>query len=263
MSKGKEFFLDKEQVCAALGNHAQEWIDQNHRKSSVDTHIFSQICRKGKQPQYVEPLAGIMRDPRFVCESDDDPMEYSIEWLVMADRSNLQSGKKGFFDAGCTHFTDALRFFVTQYQERGITFDEVYAWEYKKQPYERFWAGVPHEVREFWEPRVHFFNGIGVSAELGAEHNVVERIHRLCGPDDFCAFKLDIDTPAVELPLVQQLLDNPSQTRASLNEFFFEHHVHGLMQKHGWGNKVNGTFVNSYNMFTKLREMGVRSHSWI
>jgi len=74
---------------------------------------------------------------------------------------------------------------------------------------------------------------------------------------------LDIDTPSIELPLVQQLLDAPQQTGDTLDEFFFEHHVEGLMQYFGWYLDVNGTFAHSYDMFSSLREMGVRAHSWI
>jgi len=83
-----------------------------------------------------------------------------------------------------------------------------------------------------------------------------------CRPDDFCAFKLDIDTPWVEVPLVRQLLKSPAIAQV-LDEFFFEHHVHGLMQEQGWGENVNGTFADSYEMFAHLRRMGVRAHSWI
>jgi len=91
----------------------------------------------------------------------------------------------------------------------------------------------------------------------------VNRIHQLCTDKDFCAFKLDIDTPSVEFPIVQQLINKPDATKASLDEFFFEHHVHGLMQGLGWGQYVEGTFADSYKLFTQLRRLGVRAHSWI
>lgn len=256
-----------DEVCAALSDYSQDWIAENAMTKAVDAKIFSKICRRGALPEYIEPLAGILRDPRFPCKVPRDPktdlLEFSIDWLLVADSGGLKGGTKRFFDAGCTHFSDALTFFSSQYQKRGIVFDEVYAWEANHQDYEQFWTDVSPEVREFWEPRVHFYNGIPVSAELGSENNVVEKIYDMCGPTDFCAFKLDIDTPQVELPLVQQLLANPDRTRASLNEFFFEHHVHGIMQEYGWGDTVSGTISDSYRIFTELRNMGVRAHSWI
>jgi len=262
-NKPASFFDNQQAVCDTLGNTGNEWIEQNIAGIRADNKIFSKICRKGQYAEYVEPLAGILRNPRFPCGGNSMALKFNIDWLVMADFGNLQGGTNRFFDAGCTHFSDALNFFTKQYQGRGIIFDEVYAWEYVIQDYEAFWAGVDSEDREYWEPRVTFYNGIPVTSDKGAEHNVVDKIHRMCKPNDFCAFKLDIDTPEVELPLVQQLLDQASKTKAALNEFFFEHHVHGIMQHYGWGANVAGTFVDSYRIFKKLREMGVRAHSWI
>jgi len=264
------FFFDEEAVCDTMGNASSKWILQNHGLEDADADIFSEICKKGHSPQYIEPLAGILRDPRFpsckknITMSETFELVYSIDWLVMADgQSTVPGGKKRFFDAGCTHFSDALLFFVTQYEKRGIIFDEIYAWEAREQPYASFWTGIPPRVRQFWEPRLRFHNGVPVSGVLGAEHNPVEKIHRLCGPLDFCAFKLDIDTPEVELALVQQLLGNPQQTHASLSEFFFEHHVRGIMENYGWFHNVSGDFPGSYKIFTELRKLGVRAHSWV
>merc|ERR1712054_430268 len=103
-----------------------------------------------------------------------------------------------------------MKFFSSHYEKRGILSDHIYAWEAKKET--DYWAGVSSDVRAKWEPRVTFYNGVPVSAKAGHEHNVVERIYKMCGKDDFCAFKLDIDTPSVEVPLVQQLLTQPNQT---------------------------------------------------
>jgi len=251
-------------ACAHMGSNAESWINQNKGNEPASHQIFSKLCKKGRNPQLIEPLAGILRDPRFPCRGHGAALEFSIEWLLMADESVFQAhGKKLFFDAGGTHFSDATNFFAAHYEKRGILFDHIYVWEASKQREENYWNGVSADIRAKWEPRVTFYNGVPVTAEPGHEHNVVERIYKMCGKDDFCAFKLDIDTPSVELPLVQQLLAQPSQTSVALDEFFFEHHVHGTMQYHGWGKNVNGTFADSIDIFTKLRQMGVRSHSWI
>lgn len=252
------------EACAHMGSNVESWINQNKGNEPTSHQIFSKLCKKGRNPQLIEPLAGILRDPRFPCRGYEPGLEFSIEWLLMADRSVFQAhGKKLFFDAGGTHFSDATLFFATHYEERGILFDHIYVWEASKQREANYWKDVSADIRAKWEPRVTFYNGVPVTAEPGHEHNVVERIHKMCGKDDFCAFKLDIDTPSVELPLVQQLLAQPKQTSVALDEFFFEHHVHGTMQHHGWGENVNGTFADSIGIFTKLRQMGVRSHSWI
>jgi hypothetical protein len=248
-----------------MGSNAESWINQNKGIEPASRHIFSTLCKKGQAPQLIEPLAGILRDPRYPCRGATNLMlEFSIEWLLMADRTVLPAGGTNmFFDAGGTRFSDAMEFFASHYENRGILFDLIYVWEANAQPAEAYWQGVSAEIRAKWEPRVTFYNGVPVSAEPGHEHNVVERIYEMCGDQDFCAFKLDIDTPSVEFPLVQQLLANPRETGVALDEFFFEHHVYGTMQFHGWGSIVNGTFADSIDIFTKLRQMGVRSHSWI
>jgi hypothetical protein len=248
-------------ACAHMEGRTDRWINSLNGTEPASLDVFSNMCKKGHHPQLIEPLAGVLRDPRFPC-AGGSKYKYSIEWLLLADNTTFR-GKKLFFDAGGTRFSDATMFFANSYEERGLLFDHIYVWEAQAQGNEAYWEGVPAHVRAKWEPRVTFYNGIPVSAEKGHTHNVVERIFDMCGTDDFCAFKLDIDTPSVELPLAQQLLANPQKTSAALNEFFFEHHVHGSMQYNGWGEHVDGTFADSIDIFTKLRQMGVRSHSWI
>jgi hypothetical protein len=169
--------------------------------------------------------------------------------------------KKIFFDAGGTRFMDAMNYFTSGYQKRGIVFDKIYVWEATAQGTEAYWEGTPAAVREEWEPRLTFYDGVPCTEEPNHEHNPPSRILKECAPEDFCSFKLDIDTPSVELPIVQQLL-NDSKFGEVLDEFFFEHHVTGMMENYGWGN-VNGTVADSYDIFGKLRQMGVRAHSWI
>lgn len=240
---------------------AQSWINGN-TVGPFDPNIFSTVCRKGKLPQFIEPLAGIMRDPRVGCY-DDWKKLMSVDWLVFPSSQALGAGAKArFYDAGGSRFTDAMQFFLKTYSQHGIVFDEVYAWEAQKQGYENYWTGVAPETRAFWEPRLTFYDGTKVSAEKDSENNPVARIFKSCAPEDFCAMKLDIDTPSVELPLVQQFLNTPDETKAKLDEFFFEHHVHGVMQRN-WKQKVAGTFADSYKIFGDLRKLGVRAHSWV
>jgi len=81
-------------------------------------------------------------------------------------------------------------------------------------------------------------------------------------------FKLDIDTPAVEVALVQQLMKD-EELLELIDEFYFEHHVSGSpMQWHGWGDLTKsktalGHIQNSYDIFTFFRQRGIRAHSWV
>lgn len=257
--------------CAELKPHAQPWLDQIAGRSPMETEgqLFSQMCKSGSaEVQLIEPLAGILRDPRVFCQGTwkkrvgkMNSILMSVNWISLADKSLLEGGKNILFDAGGTRFIDAMAYFTHAYEQRGIVFDEIHVWEASKQGEENYWRGVPQEVQKKWRPKLHFYDGVPVQATKGHKDNVVERILRDCNPQDFCAFKLDIDTPKVEYSLVMQLLEHAEETSAKLDEFFFEHHVNGLMARI-WGS-VDMTFVESYDLFTQLRELGVRAHSWI
>jgi len=49
-------------------------------------------------------------------------------------------------------------------------------------------------------------------------------IKALTKPEDYVVFKLDIDSPAIEIALVQQIMDDP-QLLTLIDEFFFERYT--------------------------------------
>jgi len=250
---------------STLCSHLEEWVTENLERESGASPKFSRLCRQGRPIQVIEPLAGILRDPRLFCPHVKHSLVFSVDWLVLADSGSARlppQSKRYLFDAGGSRFMDAMNFFTSKYQERGIVFDHVYVWEARKTGTEAYWAGVPAKTRAFWEPRLTFYDGVPVTADpADKENNPVSRIHQLCKDSDFCVFKLDIDTPSVELPIVQQLIAQSNATKSSLDEFFFEHHVHGLMMKYWTAGE--GSFADSYKLFKQLRQLGVRAHSWI
>jgi len=255
---------DSDILCDALRGATAQWINMNleETEASPSSDIFSQICPEMAKEQIIEPLAGVLRDPRMFCLDDSRQTLMSVDWLVLADNQSFPTSpntRRMFFDAGGSNFGDATQFFATKYAERGLDFDQIFVWEAAERNASTYWDGVAADVRAKWEPRLTWFNGIPVTAEKGAEHNPVHRIHQLCKAQDFCAFKLDVDTPSVEYPLVLQLIDDPGH----LKEFFFEHHVENKLMHRFWKHDVNGSFQDSYNLFTALREKGVRAHSWI
>jgi len=262
-ANAEEWTKDEASLCPHL-DAADMWIEENvENKLNSGTSIFSRLCKKGMPPQLLEPLAGVLRDPRVICRPFDEHYFFGIDWLVVADAGVVQpTGKKILFDAGGTRFMDAMQFFTRVYHKRGITLDHIYAWEAVAQGKEAYWSDTPPEVRAMWEPRLTFYDGIPIVADPTSQENPVKRILDACRPEDFCTFKLDIDTPSVEFPIIEQMLASPA-VASVLDEFFFEHHVHGVMENWGWDKDVNGTFADSYRIFTQLRQMGIRAHSWI
>jgi len=248
------------------------WNDQITGKTSART-TFSKLCKKSEKPQILEPLVGLLRSPRFLCGAAWNPSKdfahlMDVDFLVLADSNsaNLASdAKRIFFYAGGTVFQHAMSWFAEAYAERGIEFDHIYVWEANEVPKEKYWAGTSAAQRAKWEPRLTFYSGTYATADPNdVENNVLERIKKECRREDFCAFKLDIDTPSVELALVQQLRDS-KEAQAKIDEFFFEHHITNKIMSYFWGSppNTNGTFQDSYELFTDLRNKGVRAHSWV
>eukprot|EP01038_Epipyxis_sp_PR26KG_P015231 gene15231-20520_t len=89
--------------------------------------------------------------------------------------------------------------------------------------------------------------------------------------DDFVSFKMDIDTPSIELPIFAYIIEHP-EIAEKIDEFFFELHFDcEVLGPLGWhitsrpleifmGEKFDRVFA--FNAFTKLRDLGIRAHVW-
>jgi hypothetical protein len=114
----------------------------------------------------------------------------------------------------------------------------------------------------------HFFNA-PISPEPNSIHSPTRLIKQLTTPDDFVTFKLDVDTPAVEIPIVLEILRNPD-IHHLLDEFFFELHFRcEVLMDCGWGFGMPETFEglgldrpSALKLFRDLRKVGIRSHFW-
>ena len=147
--------------------------------------------------------------------------------------------------------------------KNNIHFDKLYGWEKTLLEPTEFWKKVPPR----WKNDYHFFNGPVSSNMSNPDHPLQSMVSMGVKESDFVSFKLDIDTPAVEIPLVLQL--NASSEFISLvDEFFFELHFNcELMKKYWkWGkDKVNGFTMDrpsTLKLFSDLRHQGIRAHFW-
>jgi hypothetical protein len=146
--------------------------------------------------------------------------------------------------------------------------DTMFGFEYAKHDPEDWWRTVPTN----FNTRLHFRN-VPVSADVDSDANPLNVLRDVAMPDDFVAFKLDIDTNAVEIPIALQLASDP-ELLGLVDEFFFELHFYcPVMSRAGWGStmsvppgyegRLELTRVGALDYFTKLRERGIRAHFWV
>jgi len=222
----------------------------------------------------IEPTAGIVKDPRKCW----DPHGYgqSKEYLVpltgtaaataglwaQAASGNRRAGRKILFDAGATLPSGGdssktswtgTSFIFKMYEQRGIVFDQIYAWE----PSLRGKVDV-EQAKAKMDPKIarglHFFLR-GCSAAVGHPDNPLTLIASICRPDDFCVFKLDVDTTHIEMSLAAQLLWGDAELRSLVDEFYFEHH---FVRDRG----ARDNMESWYAMATYARRSGLRMHYW-
>lgn len=135
------------------------------------------------------------------------------------------------------HFLSRLCAYCVQMK---IDFGNIFGWEMSLLQPAQFWEHVPPR----WKPLYHFFNK-GITASPTDADSVQTLTKQLkITKDDFVAFKLDIDTPEVELPIVSDLLDVNSDFADYIDEFFLELHFRcEIMMSCGWGDKMPKEFV--------------------
>lgn len=97
-----------------------------------------------------------------------------------------------------------------------------------------YWRRVPAA----WKPYWHFYN-VPIAAEATAADSPLGFLQTMATPADFVAFKLDIDHPALEMPLALSLLSGDSEAGGRggldlIDEFFFELHFRWVSAPQQW-----------------------------
>eukprot|EP00668_Euglena_longa_P000797 GGOE01000964.1.p1 GENE.GGOE01000964.1~~GGOE01000964.1.p1 ORF type:complete len:211 (+),score=35.27 GGOE01000964.1:117-749(+) len=208
-----------------------------------------------------------LRNPHFPCLPN---ILMTTTWLSFPFAQDVAHSRAFFFDVGSTYFdsgvagdADSLAWFLRSFQQRGIHFSHIYAWERGATNHDQYWQRVPDAFKH----RMHFFN-TAASDDVNSGMNPLRLMERVAHPKDYVVFKLDIDNNEVEVKLILQLLNNSNLT-ALVDEVFWENHVkYSPTQYHGWGDlsQLTGpcsTLSGSYGCFRQMRQAGIRAHSWI
>mmetsp|Transcript_32118 Transcript_32118/g.91078 ORF Transcript_32118/g.91078 Transcript_32118/m.91078 type:complete len:402 (-) Transcript_32118:449-1654(-) len=262
--------------------------------------IVTEDCRRMKS--YIEPLAVALRHPLFPCfgsfgsclktkgcgiyqSPERWAMIFDLNYLLLPFREempkppSLEAGRRGLFlDLGSTYYdinhnskkvcgryvcNDNLKWFVDSFRARNIEFDHIYGWEMETLDPKRYWSHVPADIK----PKLHFYN-VPCQSDPSHPDNPWNHLRATARKDDYVVVKLDIDNNAIEVALIMQLLDDP-QLAALIDELFWENHVgQHPMEYWGWGRLKSlpsgvSTMKDSYSIFTRLRKLGIRAHSWV
>jgi hypothetical protein len=110
---------------------------------------------------------------------------------------------------------------------------------------------------------------VPITSDNNGKNSPSRIIRQIATKDDFVAFKLDIDTPDIEIPILIDLLTDP-QLLDLVDEFFFEMHFRcEVMMYCGWSANTSEEShgIRLYRdevlkIFSRLRHAGVRSHFW-
>jgi len=147
--------------------------------------------------------------------------------------------------------------------------DSIFGWELSLLNPVDFWQNVPAR----WKPLYHFFNK-GITASATDSDSIQTLIQQLgITENDFVAFKLDIDTPDIEVPIALDLLNAESPFAQYIDEFLFELHFRcEIMSSCAWfmstpepEEEVMGLRMDRFGalkFFGDLRRRGIRAHFW-
>lgn len=208
--------------------------------------------------EYIEPLVSHLRHPLSFC---DMAVDYSDRSFIVPPPSLAEHVKKFYYDAGASQWNDgkggpSLSYFTEIWKRHGIDFDHIECWEGSTSP-EIFDASVPHEYRS----KVSYHQDWIASSPNEPGPFLPHIIGKQTSQEDYVLFKLDIDNGPVEKGSVEYLLQHPSL----VDEFVWEHHAGGnyLLKNHWYGTADKLTVHDSYQYFLKLRQRGIRAHSWV
>lgn len=141
------------------------------------------------------------------------------------------------------------------YHKKGIRFDRFIGFEYMNLSATEQWSQIPEDVFHGYR----FFNA-PVSIDPNSASHIAKIIRTYVRPNDFFAFKFDIDSLDIEGPFAFSLLNDDSMA-GLIDEFYFEHHVDCDAMR-AWGFDMPQNMTDSYTLYTGLRNKGMRTHSW-
>lgn len=210
---------------------------------------------------FSEPLLTPMRHPEFCFDTEYTMnMNYMIHDFAEMCRQLKPSSRTVFIDMGASldfHETESPAMYIIElYTKFGFVFDHIYAFEIRKKDPAAVFQKVPAHLMASYH-----WNNVAVSPEPNNKFNPLDSILSRYSRDDLVVVKLDVDTSSVEVPLADQIVENPALSEI-IDQFYFEHHVHMRESARNWKKSMKGTIEDTLKRFRKLRQLGVAAHFW-
>lgn len=214
---------------------------------------------------YVEPLLPPFRHPDF-CFKKDEKTLMDLSYLVHDFGAMCRKLKRHsriiLIDMGASLRFHGGRsqpaiYLIDLFRKFGFPFDHIYAFEVTKTEPKVVFEKLPANLFAAY----HWIN-VGVSSDPESSLNPLKMILDNYNEEDIIIVKLDIDTSKIEVPLAHQLLADDRYAKL-VDQFYFEHHVRIKELVSNWKLSMQGSFKESLDLFSGLREKGIPAHSWV
>ena len=275
----------------------KQWLRYSSRSAGVvrpptkaESDVLSWLhCADGRR-EPIEPLTGAARHPLFPIECPKKlkghPLLFKTEYLVLKNacggdaskHRRSQHGRNILFDLGCSGYNQSetepggrfssIPHFQHRYARNCIRFDRVYGWEATPLGIEKgsrvgtpgeYWSRVPASMKAIFSL---FNEPVLRTGPQPADYNVLDVLRHAARPHDFVVFKVDFDTPELEVGLVRVIAKSRALSLL-VDEVLFEYHF-ATRPNFGWGGtEGKSTVDDALQLMSELRAAGVRSHFWI
>lgn len=205
------FEADPSKICQSLNEQADAlslWVSITSNASphshlfrpdnATKDEIFSKLVyispqTNKKHVRVIEPLVGHLRHPFALplCKPD------KVDAVDVQDRSyiafaglsswepHLYPGKRYLFDLGTADFKTSLQYILAQYEDLGIQFDRIWAWEVIPKP--TYWETVTDSV----QGKLHFYNQ-PVSSDVKSPAHPLQILKSIYQAGDFAVRETQI-----------------------------------------------------------------------
>ena len=282
---------------------ANAWKRWEARRTPVTREVLCELDRKLGVPRHpldastlqcgakrlaLEPLVGLLRNPAYPCWNDTlnaalnpgylwldgiPPLEATARsYLLDMGASTWTGGGPGEVEVGAS----ATHWLLDLFAQYGVAFDGILAWEATPHSSSKIWGKMPIAVRA----RTSYYN-IPISDNVSSPSHPWRHLLEIARPMDFVVVKLDVDQPAIEASLIQQLLEDPA-IHSRIDVLLWEQHwsrattsskpacsgaaelclAPGFHRKKRVGSYEHTFLSKTFETFTALRRLGVLAHYW-